>query len=142
MNPLTIIVIAGLVAFATILGLLWKAQDGRVRVTGSGRVISRRELPKFTEFGTGATLLQFSTEVCAPCRTTHRVLERVADERPEVAHVDLNLTKRPDLARHFNIMQTPTTFILDAQGVVRARIGGAARRDAVHAELDRILVSA
>jgi thiol-disulfide isomerase/thioredoxin len=142
MNPLTIIVLLGLVAVATILGLLWKAQDGRVRSTVTGRVITRRELPKYTEFGAGATLLQFSTDVCAPCRTTHSVLEGVAKDMPEVAHVDLNLTKRPDLARHFNIMQTPTTFILDSRGVVRARIGGAARRDAVQAELDRILVSA
>jgi thiol-disulfide isomerase/thioredoxin len=142
MDALSLLVLAGLVVFATILGLLWKAQDGRVRRSAGGVVISRRELPKYTEFGSRATLLQFSTDVCAPCRTTHTVLQGVAKDTPDVSHVDLNLTRRPDLARHFNIMQTPTTFILDGRGVVRARIGGAAKRDAVQAELDRILVTA
>jgi hypothetical protein len=37
------------------------------------------------------------------------------------------------------VLQTPTTLILDSDGAVRARIGGAVRRDLVIAELDRVL---
>ena len=37
------------------------------------------------------------------------------------------------------MLQTPTTFILDAHGTVRARIGGAVRRDTITAELARVL---
>jgi thiol-disulfide isomerase/thioredoxin len=136
------VVLLGLVGLATLLGLVWRAQDGRVRRLAGGRVISTRELPKSTRFGRRATLLQFSTDVCAPCRTTHGVLEKVASEIDDVLHIDLNLTHRPDLASRFKIMQTPTTFILDSRGVVRARIGGAAKREAVQAELDRILINA
>jgi thiol-disulfide isomerase/thioredoxin len=134
--------IVGLVGFATLLGVIWRSQDGRVKRQAGGRLISTRELPNHTKFGARATLLQFSTDVCAPCRTTHGVLEKVASETADVLHVDLNLTRRPDLANHFNIMQTPTTFILDSRGVVRARIGGAAKRETVQAELDRILINA
>jgi thioredoxin-related protein len=51
------------------------------------------------------------------------------------------VTHRPDLASKFRIMSTPTTFILDRHGVVRARIGGAPRTADLRAELDRILAA-
>ena len=49
-------------------------------------------------------------------------------------HVDVDLTDRPDIADRFHVLQTPTTLILDARGVVRARIGGraAARTTCAH----------
>lgn len=148
MSPfLVAALLVGLVAVATALGLLWRAQDGRVRRPGSGRrgaadvVVRRDELPAGIEFGSGATLLQFSTEVCSPCAATRVVLGTIAGASPAVAHVDLDIAERPDLANRFNILQTqtPTTLILDGRGIVRARIGGAARPDAVRRELDLIL---
>lgn len=128
-----ILVVLGLVAFATALGLLWRSQQGRVR-----RISNSVELPDGVNLGGRATLLQFSTEVCSPCRATHTVLDSVARENDDVTHVDFDLTNRPDVAARFNILQTPTTLILDRDGVIRARIGGAPRRDSVLAELDRI----
>ena len=100
------------------------------------------DLPDEVVLGADATLLQFSTEVCSPCRATHTVLDAVASSRNGIRHVDLDLTHRPDLAGQFNILQTPTTLILDATGTVRARIGGAPTRATVLAELDRILIAA
>jgi len=139
MNAL--IVIAALVAGATALGFVWKLTQGRVRQTDGTTVVSISDLPGVKRFARGATLLQFSTEVCAPCRAAHVVLGDVASGRPDVEHVDLDLTHRPDLASRFNILQTPTTLILDRKGVVRARIGGAPRRDALTHELERILAA-
>jgi thioredoxin-related protein len=49
------------------------------------------------------------------------------------------VTHRPELAARYRVLQTPTTLILDRDGAVRARIGGAVRRDLVIAELDRVL---
>ncbi len=142
MNPvLVIVVLGGLVAGATGLGLLWRSAQGRVRSTDGRTVVRASDLPGVTRLARGATLLQFSTEVCAPCRATHAVLGDVASGRSDVTHVDLDLTHRPDLASRFNILQTPTTFILDRKGVVRARIGGAPRRDALTHELERILAA-
>ena len=40
-------------------------------------------------------------------------------------HVEVDLTQRADLADRFRVTQTPTTLLLDADGTVRARIGGA-----------------
>lgn len=125
-------VIAALVVFSTAVGFLWRARQGHISV-------AKGEAEEFASPGATFTLLQFSTDVCAPCRATHAVLGRIA-ERPGVAHVDLDITHRPDLASRFNIMQTPTTLILDAGGAVRARIGGAAKPTTVIRELDRILL--
>ena len=132
-----VIVVLGLVAFATVLGLVWKSQQGRVTLTSS-----TVELPDGVTLGDRATLLQFSTEVCSPCKATHAVLDSLARDSDDVAHVDIDLTHRPEVAARFNILQTPTTFILDRDGVIRARIGGAVRREIVLAELNRIGVAA
>jgi thiol-disulfide isomerase/thioredoxin len=143
MNPVLVLaVLAALVGGATALGLLWRSGQGRIRRTDGRTVLRAADLPGVRRFGRGATLVQFSTEVCAPCVATHRVLADVASDRPGVTHVDLDLTHRPELASRFHILQTPTTLILDRKGVVRARIGGAPRRDALTTELDRILVAA
>jgi len=121
----------GLVAIATVLGLLWRASQGRVTAaTGSIEGI---------ELGGTATLLQLSSEVCAPCRATAKVLGGIHEAG--VHHVEVDIADRPDLASKFNILQTPTTLILDASGAVRARIGGAVRRDTVIAELERVLAA-
>lgn len=143
MDPLTaVLVVLGLVALSTALGLVWRARQGRVSHPHGHVVVRAADVPGVTRLAKGATLLQFSTEVCAPCAVTRTVLGDVAAERSGVAHVDLDVTHRPDLASRFRIMQTPTTLILDGKGVVRARIGGAPRRDDLRAELDRILAAA
>lgn len=139
---LVVIVIAGLVAAATAIGLVWRARQGRVRPLDDGTAVSVKDIPGIRRFGSGATLLQFSTEICSPCKATHALLDRLATELPAVTHVDVDVSNRPDLAALFRIMQTPTTLILDRRGIVRARIGGTPRIDSLRAELDHILTTA
>lgn len=143
MNPVqTLVALIALVVAATALGLLWRSQQGRVRRTHGDTVVRLKDVPGIRRFGAGATLLQFSTEVCSPCKATHTVLGGIAAGNKSVRHIDLDVTHRPELATRFAILQTPTTLILDRKGVVRARIGGAPRLRELHEELDRILVSA
>jgi thiol-disulfide isomerase/thioredoxin len=125
-------VLIGLVVLATTLGLVWRASQGRVRAA-TGRIDD-------VELGSRATLLQLSSEFCAPCRSTARVLGEIGGV--DIRHIEVDIVNRPDLVARFNVLQTPTTFILDADGTVRARIGGAVRRDQVVAELDRVLAGA
>jgi thiol-disulfide isomerase/thioredoxin len=129
MNPvLVVVVLVGLVALASGLGVLWRGSQGRVRIA-SGHIAD-------VELGGRATLLQLSTEVCAPCRATARVLDGLSTD--DIRHVEVDIADRPDLVSRFNVLQTPTTFILDRTGAVRARIGGAVRRDLIVAELERV----
>ena len=135
MSPLAVAaVLFGLVALATVLGLGWRRNNGRV--TTAVQAVKAADL--VPTLGADATLLQFSTEVCAPCTATRRILADVAQTTPGIAHVDIDLTSRPELATRFGILQTPTTLVLDSSGTVRARIGGAPRRDAVIAHLETL----
>ncbi len=72
--------------------------------------------------GERATLLQFSSAFCAPCRATRRVLGRVADSVPGVAHIEVDAEAHLDVVRRLEITKTPTTLVLDGAGreVVRA----------------------
>lgn len=88
--------------------------------------------------GAEATLLQFSTELCARCPGVHRTLAAVADSHPGVRHLDIDVTNRPDIAKHFHVLQTPTTLILDREGIVQTRFGGAPNREVLELELTRL----
>ena len=81
--------------------------------------------------GERATLLQFSSAFCAPCRATRRVLTDVAGIVPGVAHVELDAEHHLDLVRRLAITRTPTTLVLDASGREVSRASGAPSRDAV-----------
>ena len=56
-------------------------------------------LPSDTELGERATLLQFSSAFCAPCRATRRTLAEVAAMVPGVTHVEVDAEHHLDLVR-------------------------------------------
>ncbi|WP_306190680.1 MULTISPECIES: thioredoxin family protein [unclassified Streptomyces] len=85
--------------------------------------------------GTHATLVQFSTAFCAPCRATRRVLSEVAAMVPGVAHVDIDAEDHLDLVRELDIVRTPTVLVLDAGGRIVRRAAGQPRRADVIAAL-------
>ncbi|TAM67704.1 MAG: thioredoxin [Microbacteriaceae bacterium] len=139
MNVLLALAIAiGLVAATTVGGLVLRSRTGRVS-DAQADIVRPADLPSSAEFGSRATLLQFSTEFCSPCRATHRLLGELAAERPGVGHLDVDLTEHPELATRFHILQTPTTLLLDASGTVQARIGGAPRSDELVTRLDNLI---
>jgi Thiol-disulfide isomerase and thioredoxins len=138
MDPVgAFLVVLALVVGAAALGLVWRARTGRVRATRAVS-ISAGEVG-LARFGTRATLVQFSTEYCSPCRATRAMLAPLAAERDGVEHIDVDLTLRPDLADRFRVTQTPTVLLVDAAGTVRGRIGGAPRRHDVIAHIDHLL---
>jgi thiol-disulfide isomerase/thioredoxin len=75
--------------------------------------------------GRRATLVQFSSAFCAPCRATRRVLERLVGTDDGVTHVELDVAERPDLGERFDVTVTPTVLVLDAAGTVVRRAVGA-----------------
>lgn len=85
--------------------------------------------------GERATLVQFSSAFCAPCRATRRVLAEVAEMVPGVAHVEIDAEKHLDLVRRLDILKTPTVLVLDADGRIVRRATGQPRRADVIAAL-------
>jgi thiol-disulfide isomerase/thioredoxin len=149
------VVTAGLVAclaalaVATVVGLIWRASTGKMRPAGSGR--SRRPAPSAASgqpagassaagdarittaqlgapLGERATLLQFSSAFCAPCRATRRILADVADMTGGVAHIEIDAESRLDLVRALGVLRTPTVLVLAADGTIVRRASGQPRK--------------
>ena len=89
--------------------------------------------------GERATLVQFSTAFCQPCRATRRVLAGVAQDVSGVAHVEIDAESRLDLVRRLNVKRTPTVLVLDAAGRVVRRASGQPRTVDVVAALGRAI---
>ncbi|MEU1867590.1 TlpA family protein disulfide reductase [Streptomyces gardneri] len=89
------------------------------------------------ELGERATLVQFSTAFCQPCRATRRTLAEVAAMVPGVGHVEIDAEERLDLVRELGIARTPTVLVLDRTGRVVRRAAGQPRRADVIAALGR-----
>lgn len=87
------------------------------------------------ERGERATLVQFSSAFCAPCRATRRVLGEVAALVPGVTHVEIDAEARLDLVRRLGIVRTPTVLVLDAAGREVRRATGQPRKADVIAAL-------
>jgi thiol-disulfide isomerase/thioredoxin len=81
--------------------------------------------------GERATLLQFSSAFCAPCRVTRRTLAEVAELVPGVKHLEVDAEHHLDLVRRLGILRTPTTLVLDASGREVTRAAGAPRKEQV-----------
>jgi thiol-disulfide isomerase/thioredoxin len=150
-------VLVVVVVLATGFGLWRAARDGRFRGTHevrgpvhvavgaaetsekglSANVLDGAEIEH--ALGERATLLQFSSAFCAPCRVTRRVLGEVAEVVPGVVHVEVDAEHHLDLVRRLGVTRTPTTLVLDARGREVSRASGAPHRDAVMATLAKAL---
>ena len=126
------------------------ATDGRFRgthrVRGAGIDTSSAETAATVltsagvavPLGERATLLQFSSAFCAPCRATRRVLGEVVGLVPGVTHVEVDAEQHLEVVRTLRVLRTPTTLILDADGREVSRAAGLPQRDQVLAALARV----
>ncbi|MER6564318.1 thioredoxin family protein [Streptomyces sp. NPDC001027] len=130
-----LVVCVAVLAAASAFGVLQRRRSGRVRVRGrdDGRRIGADRLG--AELGERATLVQFSSAFCAPCRATRRILGDVAAAVPGVAHIEIDAEARLDLVRELDILKTPTVLVLDADGRIVRRAAGQPRKADVVAAL-------
>jgi thiol-disulfide isomerase/thioredoxin len=122
------IVVAAVLVLATVAALALRRRDGRLTGTRQ-QTLTMAELGQ--PLGTRATLLQFSSSFCAPCRATRQLLADVAARDAGVAHVEIDVADRLDLVRRLDVRRTPTVFVLGPQGQVTRRASGLPRRDDV-----------
>jgi thiol-disulfide isomerase/thioredoxin len=138
---------AALALVSVAAGLIWKARTGSANLVKSGELVDLNKLAavkggdRVSKFGRKVTFVQFSTEVCAQCRQTARLLGEVEAKHKDVLHVEVDVTNRLDLAAHFKVLQTPTTLVLDSTGRVRSRIGGAPKPNVIAQELQKLEVN-
>jgi thiol-disulfide isomerase/thioredoxin len=110
---------------------------GTASATGTGVQLTEADLG--TGLGERATLVQFSTAFCAPCRPTRQILAGVAGMVDGVRHVDIDATTRLDLVRRLRIASTPTVLVLGPDGVIGKRASGLPRKADVIAALGHVI---
>jgi len=133
----TLALVALVLAFATAFGIWDKRRSGRVTVKKDLRhSVSATEIG--SELGEAATVLQFSSAFCTPCRATRSTLSSVVSHYPKIKHVEVDAESNLDLVRRLDIRQTPTTIFLNSSGKEIARAVGAPKRDQVVNALERI----
>jgi thiol-disulfide isomerase/thioredoxin len=139
-----IIVAAAALGLATAIGLLYRARNGAVRPAAGGPAGSGTPRPGLTTadlgapLGARATLVQFSTSFCAPCRATRRVLADVAAMTDGIAHVEIDAESHLDLVRRLDVRRTPTVLVLGPDGRIARRASGQPRKADVIAALGEV----
>jgi thiol-disulfide isomerase/thioredoxin len=141
-----IVAVVALLA-ATVFGVVWRSRNGVLRDRADAESDRGRDSMVFSPtdlggpLGERATLVQFSSAFCAPCRATRRTLDEVAHMVDGVRHVEIDAESRLDLVRRLDVMRTPTVFVLDAGGRVVRRGSGQPRRADVIAALGVAMAS-
>ena len=142
-----LIALAAALLAATVLGVAMRRRAGQFR-PASPRTPAKPGAPAkagaLTEadlgagLGRQATLVQFSTAFCAPCRPTRQILAQVADMVDGVTHVEIDAAARMDLAQRLRINSTPTVLVLDPDGAIVKRATGLPRKADVIAALGTV----
>ena len=134
-----LLAIAITLVLATAAGLWLQRSGRRLGRAGHAELVEDRETVDAAELGAAlgerATLVQFSTAFCQPCRATRRVLDEVSSSVPGVAHVEVDAESNLELVRRLDVRRTPTVLVLDAAGRVVRRASGQPRKADVIAAL-------
>jgi thiol-disulfide isomerase/thioredoxin len=160
------LVAALVLAAATAFGLIWRRRSGMLRPSvpptvprrrvggagghaavgdGTGHDAAGRDAAGLGAadlggaLGERATLVQFSSAFCAPCRATRAILADVAGTVDGVRHVEIDAESRLELVRRLGIVRTPTVLVLDADGRIAARGSGRPRKADVIAAIGRAI---
>jgi thiol-disulfide isomerase/thioredoxin len=128
-------------AVATTAGLVWRRRNGALRPAqpqrAAGPVLTGDDLG--APLGARATLVQFSSAFCAPCRATRRVLTDVAGLADGISLVEIDAESHLDLVRRLDVRRTPTVLVLGPDGRIARRASGQPRRADVIAALGEVV---
>ncbi len=152
-----VIVLIVVLIVVTPLGLIWRRRQGQLRPPSAARTAGppgtsgtpeapgaprRGQLTAEDlrhDLGPRATLVQFSSAFCAPCRGTRQVLGDVAGLMDGVAYVEIDAESRLDLVRRLNVLSTPTVLILGPDGTITKQATGQPRKPDVIAALGEVI---
>ena len=131
--PLAIVLVA-----ATVFGIWYQRTRGefRKKKTVNGPKLTAAIVG--TELGSRATMVQFSSAFCTPCRATKVLLEDMVKTMPDVHYAHINAESHLELVRKLDIRSTPTTLFLNGAGVEVGRAMGTPKRAQVQAAIAAI----
>lgn len=126
-------VLLGALASTVVLAWAMSKKNGSFAARSDAETLSPTDIG--ADLGDRATLVQFSSAFCAPCRATRVLLADIATQVEGVVAVDVDAESQLNLVRRLNIMRTPTVLVLDKAGSVVQRASGLPRRENVIAAL-------
>ncbi len=139
-----VIVLIVVLVVVTPLGLIWRRRQGQLRAPREAQAqdpargwLTATDLRQ--DLGPRATLVQFSSAFCAPCRATRQVLGDVAGLVDGVAYVEIDAESRLDLVRRLNVLSTPTVLVLGPDGAISRQATGLPRKPDVIAALGEVI---
>ncbi len=145
MNIAGLIVLIAVLVAATAVGLWYLRVNGRLKEVSHYQV-SHDPAVALAEaltpaqlggpLGERATLVQFSSSFCGPCRATRQILAAIADEVEGVNYIEVDAESNLDLVRRLDVRRTPTTLVLNAGGLIQQRAAGQPRKADVVAALE------
>ncbi|WP_310723739.1 thioredoxin family protein [Streptomyces sp. N2A] len=130
-----LMVCLAVLAAASLFGVWHQRRNGRLSVRKRDETARLGAAEIGAALGERATLLQFSSAFCQPCRATRRTLAEIAGMVEGVAHVEIDAEAHLDLVRKLNVLRTPTVLVLDADGTIVRRASGQPRKADVIAAL-------
>ena len=134
------VLLAATLLASVVFGVVWSRRNGRTRAVPAAGGLSDDDLAALGiagALGERATLVQFSSAFCAPCRATRRILGEVASMVDGVTYAEVDAESHLDAVRRFHVLRTPTVLVLDGDRRVVVRASGQPRKADVLAALGR-----
>ena len=125
-------------ALASAYGIWYRLSRGAIR---TNKAVPGHRLTAATlgeELGSRATMVQFSSAFCAPCKATHALLSQMVIPMEDVKHVHIDAESHLELVRELDIRSTPTTIFLNREGIEVGRAAGTPKREQVIEALNAI----
>ena len=125
-------------AIASAYGIWYRLSRGAIRTNKAipGHILNAEILGE--PLGTRATMVQFSSAFCAPCRATHALLSQMVVPMDDVRHIHIDAESHLELVRQLDIRSTPTTIFLNREGIEVGRAAGTPKREQVIDALNAI----
>jgi len=141
MDSLTVsLLLLALVFVASLAGLWWKGNQGRV--TRSAPHTSPPDVPLgLIDTTATLTLLQFSGPYCSYCAAMRIILGQISRDNPGISHREIDILDYPELTKKLHVSQTPTTLLVTSTGHIHSRIRGASNATSVGHEVAHALES-
>ncbi len=74
-------------------------------------------------------LVDFWASWCGPCRMVSPIVDEIAQERPDVKVVKVNVDQEQELALQFGVMSIPTLVVMKDGKVVNQAVGVRPKED-------------
>ena len=134
----SLIPLAVVLVLSTAYGLWVQLSRGAIR---QRKTVPSHRMTKETlgeDLGTRATMVQFSSAFCAPCRATHTLLSALVEPMHDVKHIQIDAESHLELVRQLDIRSTPTTLFINKDGIEIGRAVGTPKKEQALAALEAI----